>query len=133
MNLIKMYIFLIYLARALLRKPPILLLDEATSALDNESEKIVQDALDRAQKGRTCIVIAHRLVNYVLERDWTIKKSCLCLKKHFRLSTIQGADRISVVNSGVVVEEGTHQELLDLKGFYHKLQLQNSSNSQNGD
>lgn len=65
---------------------------------DNQSEQIVQDALDKAQKGRTCLVIAHRL------------------------STIQNSDIISVVYDGVVVEEGTHQQLMKKQGFYYRLQ-----------
>ena len=85
------------IARALLRDAPILLLDEATSSLDNESEFLVQQALDRLMRGRTTIVIAHRL------------------------STVERADRILVLDRGRIVEEGAHQELLTLGGLYHRL------------
>jgi ATP-binding cassette, subfamily B, bacterial len=89
------------IARALLRDAPILLLDEATSALDAESERLVQDALERLMQGRTTIVIAHRL------------------------ATVRSADRIIVMNEGRIVEEGKHDVLVSQKGLYARLaQLQ---------
>src|SRR5213594_1255061 len=85
------------IARAVLKNPRILMLDEATSALDSESEMLVQDALDRLMSGRTTFVIAHRL------------------------TTVQRADRIFVLNKGRIVEEGTHTSLMERKGLYHYL------------
>lgn len=85
------------IARAVLANPPILILDEATSSLDSESEKLVQDALNKLMENRTTIVIAHRL------------------------STIQHADEIVVMRDGQIVEKGTHEELMQKKGEYEKL------------
>ena len=90
------------IARAILKDPPILLLDEATSSLDNESERLVQEALDRLKVGRTTIIVAHRL------------------------STIRAADRIAVLDDGWLVELGTQDELLAHDGLYarlHRLQF----------
>jgi subfamily B ATP-binding cassette protein MsbA len=87
----------IAIARALLTDPPILILDEATSALDTESERLVQEAIDRLLAGRTVFVIAHRL------------------------STVVHADQILVLDRGQIVERGTHDELLALRGTYHRL------------
>ena len=85
------------IARAILKNPPVLILDEATSALDTESERLVQEALDRLMKNRTTLVIAHRL------------------------STICNADLICVMHEGQIVEKGTHEELLKLGGYYKHL------------
>ncbi|MDD3773393.1 MAG: ABC transporter ATP-binding protein, partial [Weeksellaceae bacterium] len=88
--------------RAVYKNPPVMVLDEATSALDTQSEKLVQDALDKMMSNRTSIVIAHRL------------------------STIVNADKIVVLDNGKIIEMGTHSELLLKKGIYTELiQLQN--------
>ena len=86
------------IARAILKDAPILLLDEATSALDNESERLVQQALERLMHGRTSIIVAHRL------------------------TTIEQADRIIVMDEGKIIEEGSHHELMAKGGYYAKLQ-----------
>ncbi len=85
------------IARVFLKNPPILIFDEATSALDNESEKVVQDSLEKLAKNRTTFVIAHRL------------------------STIKNAQKILVLTDEGIAEEGTHEELLGKKGIYEKL------------
>ena len=87
----------ISIARAILKNPPILILDEATASLDTESERAVQEALERLMSSRTTIAIAHRL------------------------STIKNADEIVVMNEGKIVERGRHDELLALGGYYRKL------------
>ena len=90
------------IARAVFKNPPIMILDEATSALDTESERLVQDALENMMQNRTSVVIAHRL------------------------STIQKADKIVVMQKGEIVEQGTHDELLAIKGTYSKLVMMQS-------
>ena len=88
---------LLTIARAFLADPPILILDEATSSVDTRTEVLIQRAMARLMQGRTSFVIAHRL------------------------STIRDADTILVMNEGAIVEQGTHEELLARRGFYHEL------------
>jgi ATP-binding cassette subfamily B protein len=90
---------LLAIARAILANPGILILDEATSSVDTRTEARIQEALLRLMKGRTSFVIAHRL------------------------RTIRHADQVLVINHGEVIEKGTHQELLDRRGFYHHLYM----------
>ena len=85
------------IARMFLKNPPIIILDEATSALDNKTEAYVQASLEKLSKGRTTLIIAHRI------------------------STIQKADKIIVLEQGKIVEAGTHQELLEKQGYYFRL------------
>ncbi|MBQ9635291.1 MAG: ATP-binding cassette domain-containing protein, partial [Acidaminococcaceae bacterium] len=97
----------IAIARAILKDPRILILDEATSALDTESERIVQEALNRLMVGRTSIIIAHRL------------------------STIKNADRILVMDKGRLAEDGNHEELMEKNGLYaHLYQIQYRNNEE---
>ena len=93
------------IARLFLKNPPILILDEATSALDNTTEMLIQKSLQELAKGRTCLIVAHRL------------------------STIKNADEIAVISKGKIMEMGTHEDLLNLKGIYadlYRLQFKNS-------
>ena len=84
------------IARAIIRNPKILVLDEATSSLDVQSEKLIQEALERLEKNKTTFIIAHRL------------------------STVRKADKILVLEKGKIIEQGNHEELMKKKGAYHK-------------
>src|SRR5699024_8978747 len=88
---------LISFARAVLRNPKIFVLDEATSSIDTETEKIIQDTIQKVLKGRTSFIIAHRL------------------------STISNADKILVIKKGKIIESGNHSELLNKRGYYYRL------------
>ncbi|MEG1577116.1 MAG: ATP-binding cassette domain-containing protein, partial [Clostridium sp.] len=98
----------ISIARVFLKNPPILILDEATSALDNESEKVVSHSLEQLAAGRTTLTIAHRL------------------------TTIRNADRILVLSENQIVEEGSHEELMEKKGMYYQLYTSAGSFEQDG-
>ena len=98
----------IAIARALIRNPKILLLDEATSALDTRSEKLVQNAMDRARKGRSTVVVAHRL------------------------STVQNADLILCIKEGRVVQAGSHESLMEEGGLYSELVATQLKHGQSG-
>ena len=98
----------IAIARALIRNPKILLLDEATSALDTRSEKLVQNAMDRARKGRSTVVVAHRL------------------------STVQNADLILCIKEGRVVQAGSHEDLMEEGGLYSELVATQLRSGQSG-
>jgi ABC-type multidrug transport system fused ATPase/permease subunit len=97
---------LVCLARAILANPAILILDEATSNVDTNTERVMQESLRQISKGRTCIIIAHRL------------------------STVTDADRIIVLEHGSIVETGSHQELMDKQGLYYQM-FQTLSNNSN--
>ena len=98
---------LLCIARIMLVKPPMLILDEATSSIDTRTERQIQDAFDQMMQGRTTFIVAHRL------------------------STIQKADQILVMNHGQIIEQGRHDELLAKKGFYHHLYYSQFDLSQN--
>ena len=87
----------IAIARAILKNAPLIILDEATSSLDNKNENDIQKSLEKLLEGKTAIIVAHRL------------------------STVKNADKILVLNSGNIVEEGTHQKLMEKKGYYYRL------------
>jgi ABC-type multidrug transport system fused ATPase/permease subunit len=90
---------LIAFARAIVRNPTIMILDEATSSIDTETEALIQKAITKVLKGRTSVVIAHRL------------------------STVVDADRIIVMTNGTIIEDGSHHQLMERKGTYHKLYM----------
>ena len=96
------------IAQAMLNNPKILILDEATAALDTETEKLIQDAINRLAVGRTTFAIAHRL------------------------STLRNADKILVLDHGNVVEFGTHKQLLDKRGYYFKLVMAQKRAAEDG-
>lgn len=112
----------------MIQNPTILLLDEATSALDSHSERLVQDALDKASKGRTTIVVSHRSINLYF---FAIQIFYFKTNIQNRLSAIRNADRILFIEKGKIVEDGTHDELIKQQGSYYNMMRSNNIDNDN--